>query len=84
MRWVTWEDVGIDRMGCAWLIRSRIDPAAEFASLMGELRALAEHPADEAIQAVLDRSGYRQMLAGSKIAEDEERLANIEELITAR
>ena len=30
MRWVTWEDVGIDRMGCAWLIRSRIDPAAEF------------------------------------------------------
>ena len=30
MRWVTWENVGIDRMGCAWLIRSRIDPAAEF------------------------------------------------------
>ena len=29
MKWVTWEDVGIDRMGCAWLIRSRIDPAAE-------------------------------------------------------
>ena len=25
-----WEDVGIDRMGCAWLIRSRVDPAAEF------------------------------------------------------
>ncbi len=30
MKWVTWENVGIDRMGCAWLIRSRIDPAAEF------------------------------------------------------
>jgi hypothetical protein len=29
MKWVTWEDVGIDRMGCAWLIRARIDPAAE-------------------------------------------------------
>jgi hypothetical protein len=30
MRWVTWEGVGIDRMGCAWLIRTRIDPDAEF------------------------------------------------------
>jgi hypothetical protein len=30
MTWVTWANVGIDRMGCAWLIRSRIDPAAEF------------------------------------------------------
>lgn len=31
MKWVTWEQVGIDRMGCAWLIRRFIDPAAEFA-----------------------------------------------------
>ncbi len=30
MKWVTWENVGVDRMGCAWLIRQRIDPAAEF------------------------------------------------------
>ncbi len=30
MRWVTWEQVGIDRMACAWLIRTRIDPDAEF------------------------------------------------------
>jgi hypothetical protein len=30
MRWVTWENVGIDRMGCAWLIRKYIDPEAEF------------------------------------------------------
>ena len=30
MRWVTWEDVGIDRIGCAWLIRRFIDPQAEF------------------------------------------------------
>ena len=29
MRWVTWEDVGVDRMGCAWLIRRFIDPEAE-------------------------------------------------------
>ncbi len=30
MKWVTWENVGIDRMGCAWLIRKYIDPEAEF------------------------------------------------------
>ncbi len=30
MQWVTWRDVGVDRMGCAWLIRRFIDPAAEF------------------------------------------------------
>lgn len=30
MKWVTWENVGIDRMGCAWLIKKHIDPNAEF------------------------------------------------------
>jgi hypothetical protein len=30
MKWVTWEHVGVDRMGCAWLIRKHIDPKAEF------------------------------------------------------
>jgi len=30
MQWVTWETVGIDRMGCAWLIRRQIDPSAQF------------------------------------------------------
>ncbi len=31
MNWVTWENVGIDRMACAWLIRRFIDPQAAFA-----------------------------------------------------
>ena len=30
MKWVTWAEVGIDRMGCAWLISRFIDPEAEF------------------------------------------------------
>jgi len=30
MKWVTWENVGVDRMACAWLIRRLIDPQAEF------------------------------------------------------
>lgn len=30
MKWVTWENVGIDRIGCAWLILREIDPKAQF------------------------------------------------------
>ncbi len=30
MKWVTWENVGVDRMACAWLIRKHIDPQATF------------------------------------------------------
>lgn len=30
MKWVTWENVGVDRMACAWIIRRSIDPKAEF------------------------------------------------------
>jgi hypothetical protein len=30
MKWVTWENIGVDRMACAWLIRRWINPKAEF------------------------------------------------------
>lgn len=30
MNWVTWEKVGVDRIGCAWLIRRFIDAKAKF------------------------------------------------------
>ena len=30
MKWVTWENVGVDRIGCAWLIRRHIDRDAQF------------------------------------------------------
>jgi hypothetical protein len=37
MKWVTWENIGVDRMASAWLIRRWIDPEAEFHfSRMGE------------------------------------------------
>ncbi|OAI47015.1 ATP-dependent DNA helicase, partial [Planctomycetaceae bacterium SCGC AG-212-F19] len=55
----------------------------EFAALIRELAGMAEQPPDEVIRQVIDRSGYRKMLAGSSDEEDQERLANIEELITA-
>lgn len=55
----------------------------QFARTVGELATLKEAPAGEVIRAVIEKSGYRQMLAGSEDPEDAERLANIEELITA-
>ena len=55
----------------------------EFSVLMYELSKLAEAPPDEVIEQVLNRSGYRTMLADSTDPEDQDRLANIEELITA-
>jgi len=30
MKWVTWENIGVDRMGSIWFIRRWIDPDAEF------------------------------------------------------
>jgi hypothetical protein len=30
VKWITWENVGVDRMGCAWLILRHIDADAEF------------------------------------------------------
>lgn len=44
MKWVTWQDVGIDRMGCAWLISRFIDRDAEFLFLPYGETALPEGP----------------------------------------
>ena len=55
----------------------------DFAILVNDLRQVLEAAADEVIRQVLDRTGYRLMLQGSTDPEDQERLANIEELITA-
>ncbi len=42
MKWVTWQNVGVDRMACVWLIRSRIDQEAEFAFIPAGSRPLPE------------------------------------------
>ena len=37
MKWVTWTNIGVDRMACIWLIRRWIDADAEFSFLpLGE------------------------------------------------
>jgi DNA helicase-2/ATP-dependent DNA helicase PcrA len=55
----------------------------DFARLMRELQPLADMPPGEVIRQILDRTGYRRALLESSDAEDQERLANVEELITA-
>lgn len=30
MKWITWQNVGVDRIGCAWLVRRHVDGDAEF------------------------------------------------------
>lgn len=42
MKWVTWENVGVDRMACAWLIKRYIDPEAEFMFVPTGLKPLPE------------------------------------------
>jgi DNA helicase-2/ATP-dependent DNA helicase PcrA len=55
----------------------------DFAKLMHDLLPLAEAPPDDVIRQVIDRTGYRQMYLDSMDEGDQERLANIEEFITA-
>jgi DNA helicase II / ATP-dependent DNA helicase PcrA len=54
-----------------------------FVLMMNELRQTLEARPDEVIRQVIDRSGYRRMLRDSTESEDQERLANVEELVTA-
>ena len=42
MQWVTREEVAVDRMACAWLIRRFIDPDAEFVFIAEGEQALPE------------------------------------------
>ncbi|MHB1424991.1 MAG: ATP-dependent helicase [Gemmataceae bacterium] len=55
----------------------------DFHQLITELQTHLEESPHEVIRQVLDRSGYRDMLRRSDDDADQERLANIEELITA-
>ena len=54
-----------------------------FAKMMMELREVLNATPDEVMRQVIDRTGYRRMLKESGDPEDQERLANVEELITA-
>lgn len=59
------------------------DGIRQFHTLVNTLREQLELPPEELIREVLDKSGYRKMLQEADTEEDDERLANIEELITS-
>ena len=42
MKWLTWENVGVDRMGCAWLIQRFIDREPEFSFVLAGHMPLPE------------------------------------------
>jgi hypothetical protein len=43
MKWVTWENIGVDRMACGWLIRRWVDPKAEFSFIVRTAKALPKN-----------------------------------------
>ncbi len=55
----------------------------DFYRLITDLRSQLELPPHELIRLVLEKSGYRKMLEGMADEEDADRLANVEEVITA-
>jgi DNA helicase-2/ATP-dependent DNA helicase PcrA len=55
----------------------------EFVTLIHQLRQQLTAPPDAIIRAVLERSGYHAALANSTDPDDQERLANVEELVTS-
>lgn len=55
----------------------------QFVRLMNGLRELRDHPPDDIVEQVIERSGYGAMLRDSGQDEDLERYENIKELVTA-
>ncbi|MCS7270082.1 MAG: UvrD-helicase domain-containing protein, partial [Gemmataceae bacterium] len=56
---------------------------SSFYRLLAELRSYLHLPPHEIIDLVLQRSGYEDMLKSSNDPDDQERLANVQELVTA-
>ncbi|GAB6186282.1 UvrD-helicase domain-containing protein [Thermopirellula anaerolimosa] len=55
---------------------------AEFVKLIDNLTATASGPIEELLGCVLAETGYRELFRKSSAEEDQERLANVEELLT--
>lgn len=55
----------------------------DFYRLITDLRSQLDLPPHELIRLVLEKSGYRKMLEGMADEEDADRIANVEEVITA-
>jgi DNA helicase-2/ATP-dependent DNA helicase PcrA len=56
---------------------------AKFVALFDRLSVLATRPVEEILGHVLDQTGYQQLLENSEDEQDQDRLANLQELLTA-
>ena len=56
---------------------------ARFVAMMDSLGESIQHPVEEIVGRVLSETSYREVLENSESEEDEERLANLEEFLTA-
>jgi DNA helicase-2/ATP-dependent DNA helicase PcrA len=56
---------------------------ARFVAMIDSLGEAIHHPVEEIVGRVLSETGYREVLENSESEEDEERLANLEEFLTA-
>jgi DNA helicase-2/ATP-dependent DNA helicase PcrA len=72
-----------DAAGVTDLKDKAVRSYAEFARLIDELAGLCDHPAEQVIRRLLSKTGYREYIAGDSRDNGEDRLANLDELISA-
>ncbi len=79
--WDVW--TAISRADAVPGLQSRaVGKLAEFVRLINGLTAMAAGPIEEILGCVLSETGYRDLFRKSSSEEDQERLANVEELLT--
>lgn len=79
---ITLLDAARDAPQIDTLSKRAVTLVGKFVAIVKKLDAYSGGPAEEAVGAVLEHSGYRKHLGGSNSEEDLNRLANIEELLT--
>ncbi|MEN6558420.1 MAG: UvrD-helicase domain-containing protein [Thermoguttaceae bacterium] len=62
--------------------RRAVGQLGKFIAMFDHLTAAVDRPVEELLGLVLSESGYQRQLAESKDEEDQQRLANVEELLT--
>jgi hypothetical protein len=89
MKWVTREHVKVDRVACPWLIRTYIDPEAEFLFVpAAEVTAVATREGAEPFDAPVVRLGHRDgqcsfetIIDQYRLLEREPALARLAEIV---
>ncbi|MDD4269472.1 MAG: 3'-5' exonuclease [Pirellulales bacterium] len=75
-------DAARDRRAIGSLNKRAVGQVGKFVDLIDRLAALADAPMEEILGHVLTETGYKEQYANGEGEEDQQRLANIEELLT--